>query len=133
MRLDFSTLWMVLDPSPTSELCDIMWCPGSFQTLEMAIVGGSPADRYCKRNPTIYTDAAEALSDAEARIAARDRALWVPLASLPAGAAFVSEFGDFGIKRAEPIGDGRCRVVYGDGCDAEPVAALLVRRVNVGK
>lgn len=90
MRIDFETLWVVLDPTPNSELCDILWRPGGFYTFESALMGARmvPGGAHSARNPVLYTDEAEARADAEQRIAARDRDAWVTLASLPPGALF---------------------------------------------
>ena len=72
MRLD--TLWIVCDPTPASEFADICW-EQPVRTLHYQIVGIAmmpPRNEWQLRDYTIWTTEAEALADANARLAARD-------------------------------------------------------------
>ncbi len=67
------TLWVVLDPTPASELADICFA-ATLRDLEQQFRGGLS----CDRSLTLFTDHREAEAEAAVRMvarrAARDRA-----------------------------------------------------------
>ncbi len=71
MRLE--TVWIVSDPTPLSELGDILF-EQPIRTLHRQMMGismGGDRNEWQTRNYTLWTDEAEARADAEARLAAR--------------------------------------------------------------
>ncbi|MBN1458350.1 MAG: hypothetical protein JXA57_02355 [Armatimonadetes bacterium] len=55
--------WMVIDPTPISQLVDILF-ETSLRDLELQFRGGVTADR----NPTLFSDWAEAEREARGRL-----------------------------------------------------------------
>jgi hypothetical protein len=66
MRLEADTkVWVVVDPSPRSELADVCFeC--SLRKLELQFRGGLT----CEQNPTVFTDREEAETEAFGRLTA---------------------------------------------------------------
>ncbi len=60
-----TTVWIVVDPSPHSELADICF-EGSLRKLELQFRGGLT----CEQNPTLFTDRQEARIEAYGRLTA---------------------------------------------------------------
>jgi len=65
-------VWVVVDPQPESELCDVCF-EASLRSLERQFRGGLT----CEENPTLFTDAEEAKAEAQVRLQARDAAVEV--------------------------------------------------------
>lgn len=63
--------WVVRDPSPASELCDILFQTDSVNELARIIVG-TGIRQFEHENHAFYLDEAEARADAEARMAKRN-------------------------------------------------------------
>ena len=74
MKLDMNSLfWVVVDTTCVSEVADVCFS-SNLERLGYYIVGGHVVDeRWHVRNPSLYTDEAEARKDAEARLEARDK------------------------------------------------------------
>lgn len=71
MRLTFP-LYLVIDPTPVSELADVLVQLDSFSHLERCAIGGAHLESlFGERGAVLYTDEAEAAADAAARLAAR--------------------------------------------------------------
>ena len=64
--MNIRRLWVVRDPSPVSELGDIMYEVTVARLPEYVI--GTGAERWRAEHTTFYTDEAEARADAEARL-----------------------------------------------------------------
>lgn len=64
-------LWLVLEPSPLSELGDVLFRPGSALNLRHWCVGGAETGHMPAA--TLYADEDAARADALARLAKRDR------------------------------------------------------------
>ena len=58
-------IWAVVDPTPQSELADVLF-QTSLRDLELQFKGGLSAEK----NPTLFTDRAEAQAEAQARLVA---------------------------------------------------------------
>lgn len=96
-------LWLVIDPTPVSELADVVWEARNFASLENIIIGGGMANRTLQgRSPALYTDGIAAHADGEERLRKRDGTPeWVPLSSLRPGAVFEAKSGWRGVRTAD--------------------------------
>ena len=68
-------IWMVTDPTPVSELADVLWETDVIDLMHWVI--GSMAFHNCTcrkgiETPTLYTEEAEAREDAESRLQKRE-------------------------------------------------------------
>lgn len=120
-------LWIVIDPTPVSEMVDIVWEERDFAHMEDGFLGRGMCNRTLQgRNPVLYTDGIAAHADAADRLRKRDgKPEWVPLSSLRAGAVFEAQTGWRGVKTADEapengivwcadLGDGRRVRANGD-------------------
>lgn len=69
---NIAALWMVVNPTEASELCDVYWHQ-ELAHLELQILGMG-REAWEKSNALFYAEEASAKADAVARIAARDAA-----------------------------------------------------------
>jgi hypothetical protein len=65
------TVWCVTDPSPVSEMGDVLW-NATPSDLRFAIIGDHIGRGRSFCGLTLYTTEGEARADAEARLRARD-------------------------------------------------------------
>jgi hypothetical protein len=103
MKIEFP-MWLVVDPTPVSELRDVVWTFEDFPQMERVLRGGDPVEA---RNPVLYNNAEEAEHDGLARIMGRDAAKdadWIPLADLRPGAIFETKDGVRFLKGANSKG-----------------------------
>lgn len=64
-----TTVWIVRDPGPLSELADVV---GPCKVREFAALAiGTGHERWRQENTTLYTEEGEAVADASERIARR--------------------------------------------------------------
>jgi hypothetical protein len=129
MKIEFP-MWLVVDPTPVSELRDVVWTFEDFAQMERVLRGG---DRVEARGPVLYTDHAEAEHDARARIAVRDAAKapeWVPLSALRPGAIFETREGRRGTK-ITTLADGRADWIEDTGDRWFTSEPLLVREIKL--
>lgn len=126
-------LWIVIDPTPVSEMVDVVWEVRNFASLENVIIGGSMAKRTLQdRNPAIYTDGISAHADGATRLRKRDGAPeWAPLSSLRPGAVFEAKTGWRGVRTADesPAGDIVWCADLGDGKRVQAGGGDLVKEI----
>lgn len=65
--MKLSKIWVVIDPSPVSEMLDVLF-ETTVAELPLYVIGTGAA-QWRKENTTLYTEEAEARRDAEARMA----------------------------------------------------------------
>jgi hypothetical protein len=130
MKIEFP-LYLVIDPTPDSELTDIVWTFRDFAQMERILTSGTPLQA---RDGAFYTDIEEAERDGVARIVARDRAKeaeWVPLSTLRLGAIFETKSGKRGV-HVDPGLPGKSGVAWLNSGRVEPIAGeTLVRACKV--
>jgi hypothetical protein len=122
-------LWVVIDPTPVSEMVDVVWEVRNFANLENVLIGGA---RLQGRNPVLYTDGIAAHADAADRLRKRDgKPEWVPLSSLRPGAVFEAQSGWRGVKTADeaPALDIVWCADIGDGKRVQANGADLVKEI----
>lgn len=124
-------LWIVIDPTPVSEMADVVWEARSFASLENVIIGGSMAKRTLQdRNPAIYTDGISAHADGATRLRKRDGAPeWAPLSSLRPGAVFEAKTGWRGARMIAETGDMIECVDLGNGHRVQAGGGDLVKEI----
>ena len=126
-------LWIVIDPTPVSEMVDVVWEVRNFANLENVIIGGGMANRTLQgRNPALYTDGISAHADGAERLRKRDGTPeWVPLSSLRPGAVFEAKTGWRGVRTADeaPARDIVWCADLGDGKKVQAGGSDLVKEI----
>lgn len=69
-----TSLWIVLDATPVSEMADVCFEVEKYEDLRNWILGWALIRPKDDRNPTLYTTEREARDDAKGRLKARDDA-----------------------------------------------------------
>jgi hypothetical protein len=70
MDITLKKIWVVRDPSPISELIDIVF-ETTLQKLPQYVLGTGPS--WYSETPRFYDNERDALKDAEARLASRPK------------------------------------------------------------